>query len=61
MAQGTTAIVIDADGEQRYIVVSADGHAGGSVPDYRPRYCDWGDRWTALWSDRFMPFGSRWY
>ena len=22
--------------DERYIVISADGHAGGNIPDYRP-------------------------
>lgn len=31
-----SAIVADAHGDQRYIVISADGHAGGNIADYRP-------------------------
>lgn len=45
------AIVTDANGDQRYIVVSADGHAGGSIPDYRPylasKWLDAFDAWAA--------------
>ena len=46
-----TAIVTDADGADRYIVVSADGHAGGNIGDYRPylasRWHDEFDAWAA--------------
>jgi predicted TIM-barrel fold metal-dependent hydrolase len=47
------AVVTDAHGEQRYIVVSADGHAGGSIADYRPylesRWHDEFDAWAAAY------------
>jgi len=37
--------------EDRYIVISADGHAGGNIPDYRPylesRWHDDFDAWAA--------------
>ena len=51
------AIVTDAQGEQRYIVISADCHGGGSIDDYRP-YLDakWRDEFDA-WAGSFvMPY-----
>jgi predicted TIM-barrel fold metal-dependent hydrolase len=51
------AIVVDDAGDERYIVVSADGHAGGDVPDYRPylesRWLDDFDAWAATYE---MPY-----
>ena len=45
------AIVTDAKGDDRYIVVSSDGHAGGNIGDYRPylaaRWHDEFDAWAA--------------
>jgi predicted TIM-barrel fold metal-dependent hydrolase len=45
------AIATDAQGEDRYIVISADGHAGGNIADYRPylerRWHDEFDAWAA--------------
>ncbi|HEX7094683.1 MAG TPA: amidohydrolase family protein [Acidimicrobiales bacterium] len=45
------AIVTDAEGVERYIVVSADGHAGGNILDYRPylesKWHDEFDAWAA--------------
>ena len=51
------AIVTDAQGNERYIVVSSDGHAGGNIGDYRP-YLDpkWRDDFDA-WAATFqMPY-----
>jgi predicted TIM-barrel fold metal-dependent hydrolase len=52
-----TAIVTDAHGAERYIVVSSDGHAGGNVGDYRPylasRWHDEFDAWAAAFA---MPY-----
>ena len=46
-----SAIVTDEQGAERYIVISADGHAGGNVPDYRPylasEWLDDFDAWAA--------------
>ena len=51
------AVVIDDDGVERYIVISADGHAGGNIPDYRPylesRWHDDFDAWAAAYE---MPY-----
>ncbi len=51
------AIVVDAAGEERYIVISADGHAGGDVPDYRSylptKWHDDFDAWAATYE---MPY-----
>ena len=53
----TGAIVRDDQGEERYIVVSADGHAGGNIPDYRPylasKWHDDFDAWAAVYE---MPY-----
>ncbi|MFA5885943.1 MAG: amidohydrolase family protein [Acidimicrobiia bacterium] len=55
--QRSGAIVRDDQGDERYIVVSADGHAGGNVPDYRPylatRWHDEFDAWAASYE---MPY-----
>jgi predicted TIM-barrel fold metal-dependent hydrolase len=40
------AIVTDDQGQERYIVISSDGHAGGDVGDYR-------DYLEARWHDEF--------
>jgi predicted TIM-barrel fold metal-dependent hydrolase len=52
-----TAIVTDAHGHDRYIVVSSDGHAGGNIGDYRPylasRWHDEFDAWAASFE---MPY-----
>ncbi|MCB0994752.1 MAG: amidohydrolase, partial [Acidimicrobiales bacterium] len=53
------AIVADANGDERYIVVSSDGHAGGNIADYRP-YLDarWHDEFDA-WAAAFeMPYAD---
>lgn len=48
-----SAIQSDANGEDRYIVVSSDGHAGGDIPDYRPYIpSKWLDDFDA-WHDAF--------
>jgi predicted TIM-barrel fold metal-dependent hydrolase len=51
------AIVVDDQGEERYIVISADGHAGADIPDYRPylesRWLDDFDAWAAEYE---MPY-----
>jgi predicted TIM-barrel fold metal-dependent hydrolase len=51
------AIVTDANGDERYIVVSSDCHGGGNVGDYRPyleaRWLDEFDAWAA---DFEMPY-----
>jgi predicted TIM-barrel fold metal-dependent hydrolase len=51
------AIVTDANGDDRYIVISADGHAGGNIADYRPylasRWLEDFDAWAA---DYQMPY-----
>ena len=51
------AIVTDPLGDERYIVVSADGHAGGNIPDYRP-YLDakWHDEFDAWAAEYVMPY-----
>ena len=51
------AIVTDAQGEQRYIVISADCHGGGSIDDYRP-YLDakWRDEFDAWAASFVMPY-----
>jgi len=45
------AVVVDDAGDERYIVISSDGHAGGDVPDYRPylesKWLDDFDAWAA--------------
>ena len=46
------AIVTDAQGEARYIVISADCHGGGNIGDYRP-YLD-----RATQSDRNVAIAS---
>jgi predicted TIM-barrel fold metal-dependent hydrolase len=47
------AIVVDDQGDQRYIVISADGHAGGSIGGYRPyldrEWLDEFDAWAATY------------
>ncbi len=52
-----TAIVADANGADRYIVVSSDGHAGANVGEYRPylakRWHDEFDAWAATFA---MPY-----
>ena len=45
------AIVTDAQGEDRYIVISADCHGGGNIDDYRP-YLD------AKWRDEFEEWAA---
>ena len=32
----TRAIATDANGDERYVVISADCHGGGDILDYRP-------------------------
>jgi predicted TIM-barrel fold metal-dependent hydrolase len=53
------AIVTDESGDDRYIVVSADGHAGGNIGDYRPyldaRWHDEFDTWAAGYE---MPYAD---
>ncbi|CAM8636849.1 COG2159 Predicted metal-dependent hydrolase of the TIM-barrel fold [Acidimicrobiia bacterium] len=43
--------------DDRYIVISADGHAGGNIPDYRP-YLDsrWHDEFDAWAADFENPY-----
>jgi len=47
----------DVTTDDRYVVISADGHAGGNVPDYRPyleqRWLDEFDVWAAAYE---VPF-----
>ena len=51
------AIVTDAQGEDRYIVVSADGHAGGNIADYRPYLATrWHDEFDAWAAGFVMPY-----
>jgi len=51
------AIVEDASGDQRYIVVSSDCHAGGDIPDYRPyipkQWLDDFDAWHAAFENPY--------
>ena len=51
------AVVVDEQGDERYIVISADGHAGGNIPDYRPylesRWLDDFDAWAESYE---MPY-----
>jgi hypothetical protein len=51
------AVVVGDDGAERYIVISADGHAGGAIPDYRPylesKWHDDFDAWAASYE---MPY-----
>jgi len=51
------AVVVDDQGDERYIVVSADGHAGGNIADYRPyleaKWHDDFDAWAAAYE---MPY-----
>jgi len=51
------AIVTDANGDDRYIVVSSDGHAGGDIPDYRPyipsKWLDDFDAWHAAFENPY--------
>ena len=51
------AIVTDPQGDERYIVVSADGHAGGNIGDYRP-YLDakWRAEFDTWAADYVMPY-----
>ncbi len=46
-----------ADTDERYVVISADGHAGGDVGDYRPylesQWHDDFDRWAAAYESPF--------
>jgi predicted TIM-barrel fold metal-dependent hydrolase len=46
-----------AGADDRYIVISADGHAGGDVPDYRPylesTWHDEFDEWAATYESPF--------
>ena len=52
-----SAIVEDASGDQRYIVVSSDCHAGGDIPDYRPyipkQWLDDFDAWHAAFENPY--------
>ena len=51
------SIVTDANGDDRYIVISADGHAGGNVADYRPYLpARWHDEFDAWASGYEMPY-----
>jgi predicted TIM-barrel fold metal-dependent hydrolase len=51
------AIVTDAHGDERYIVISADGHAGGNIPDYRPYLAStWHDEFDAWAAGYEMPY-----
>lgn len=45
------------DNDERYIVISADGHAGGNIPDYRP-YLEskWHDDFDAWAADYENPY-----
>ncbi|MGA1541812.1 MAG: amidohydrolase family protein [Ilumatobacteraceae bacterium] len=51
------AVVTDAAGDDRYIVVSSDGHAGGDIPDYRPylesKWLDDFDAWAATFENPY--------
>jgi predicted TIM-barrel fold metal-dependent hydrolase len=51
------AIVCDAEGEARYIVISSDCHGGGNVAEYRP-YLEpkWRDEFDAWLSTFEMPY-----
>lgn len=50
-------IVVDAQGQQRYTVISADGHAGGNITDYRPYLASkWHDEFDAWAADYEMPY-----
>jgi predicted TIM-barrel fold metal-dependent hydrolase len=46
-------VATDVNGDERYIVISADGHAGGNLTDYRPylasRWHDEFDAWAATY------------
>jgi predicted TIM-barrel fold metal-dependent hydrolase len=46
-----------ADHDERYVVISADGHAGGDIGDYRPylasRWHDEFDAWAATYESPF--------
>ena len=51
------AVVTDAHGDQRYIVISADGHAGGSILDYRPYLASkWHDEFDAWAASYEIPY-----
>ena len=43
--------------DERYIVISADGHAGGDIPDYRPylesKWHDEFDAWAAEYENPY--------
>jgi hypothetical protein len=43
--------------DERYVVISADGHAGGDIGDYRPylasRWHDEFDAWAATYESPF--------
>lgn len=43
--------------DERYIVISADGHAGGNIPDYRPYLASkWHDDFDAWMADYENPY-----
>jgi predicted TIM-barrel fold metal-dependent hydrolase len=51
------AIVTDANGDDRYVVISADGHAGGNIADYRPYLASqWHDEFDAWAAGYQMPY-----
>lgn len=54
---GDTAIAIDANGDEHYVVVSSDCHGGGSILDYRP-YLEstWHDEFDAWAADYELPY-----
>ena len=57
MATEHRAIATDANGDERYIVISSDCHGGGNIADYRPylerRWLDEFDAWAAAYE---MPY-----
>jgi hypothetical protein len=51
------ALAIDANGDERYIVVSSDCHGGGNVLDYRPYLeSSWLDEFDAWAAEYEVPY-----
>lgn len=51
------AIVTGQDGVQRYVVISADCHGGGDMPDYRPYLpARWHEEFDAWVADYEVPY-----
>ena len=51
------ALAIDADGDERYVVVSSDCHGGGNVLDYRPYLeSSWLDEFDAWAAEYEVPY-----